>query len=214
MSHSLKNGNIEIIVSFPDSLPPPSREFISQKICSKLQNELDIFLDELWRNNIKIRFIGKIIEDDNDIPIIKNPLPEFVEKLIQTEMKLEPPQHIKVKKNPPKQKRNWMTFWGMFGNPFLDNPLTYKSEYFIESKQIERIFSEIETLVQVKQGAVRLIVGERGLGKTTIFQLIEGKFQSEVSVHIIDVADIVVGVNNSNELFHMLFTTLTSPTCE
>ena len=65
-------------------------------------------------------------------------------------------------------KIDWISYWKLIGNPFLDQPLSYGSKYYVETKKLKKISNEIESILKANQGDIRLLLGERGLGKTTL----------------------------------------------
>lgn len=205
-SVNIKNGNIRVIASFPESLSSAIISYISDKLTEKIKSELELCIDELWENNIQLRFGDKIYRQKWDLSISKINLPDDIKELITEKIVIEKPKHIKSKSEKDIKKIDWISYWGMIGNPFLDQPLSYGSKYFIETKKYQMIISEIDSLLKANQGDTKLLIGERGLGKTTLFEAIKGQFEDEYLVDIIDAADLVKNVNNSTELYIKLFT--------
>jgi energy-coupling factor transporter ATP-binding protein EcfA2 len=205
---NIKNGNIEIFASFPESLSSSIINYISGALATKINSELEICADELWKNGIFLRFNGKIFRQKWDLSGSKMLLSEDIQKIIREKLVLEKPQHIVVKKEENLEKIDWLSYWRLIGSPFLDQPLSYGSEYFVETKKFKKIISEIDSLINANQGDIKLLVGERGLGKTTLFEILKGKFKDKLYVETIDVADLITGVNNATELYIKLFTSI------
>lgn len=211
-SVSVENGDIKIVGSSPDSFPPPYIDFLNKQLIDKINSELyyeteeTSLKSELWKNKIKINFNNKVGKQENRYSTARwSSLPDWVIGEIQNQLISGPPKYTQSLMHIDIQKRDWMSYWGFIGNPFLDHPLAYGSEHLIETNNITNICGEIESHINSKKGDVRLLIGERGLGKTTLFQVIKGKFETECQVNIIDAADIATSVNTPTELYNKLF---------
>ena len=182
-SVSVENGDIKVSGSSPDSFPPAYIEYLNKKLIEKINSELNYKKDkvtirkELWKNKIKINFENEVSKQENKYSASRwSSLPDWVNEKIQKGLISGPPKFTKSTMNEDAQKRDWMSYWGFIGDPFLDHPLAYGSEHLIETKNITTICAEIESLLKSGTGDIRLLIGERGLGKTTLFQVIKGRF--------------------------------------
>jgi len=201
----IKNGNIRLFASFPESISSSIIDYISGKLCHKINIELEYCIDSLFENGIYLHFGGKLIRQKWDLSCTKTSLPDSVQDLIQKQIIITTPKHIITKMEKDSDNIDWMSYWNLIGNPFLDQPLSYGSKYYVETKKLKKISSEIESIIKANQGDIRLLLGERGLGKTTLFEVINGKFKNNHYIKIIDVADLIANVNNATELYIKLF---------
>lgn len=211
-SVSVENGDIIITGSSPDSFPSTYVEYLNKQLIDKINSELlyktkeTSCKKELWKNNIKINFDSKIWKQESRYSTARwSSLPDWVIEEIQKQAISGPPKFTESKTHEDSRKRDWMSYWGFIGNPFLDHPLAYGSEHLVETNNIDTICGEIDSFITSNKGDVKLLIGERGLGKTTLFQVIKGRFQDKCTVNIIDVADIATSVNTPTEMYTRLF---------
>lgn len=205
-SVTIDDGNIKIIASYPDNFPPTHIDILNKYIIGNLNEEIELVKDELWKSKIKISFDNQVHRQKGEYSSNKwSSLPDEILKIFEEQIVLAKPKYTTSFKEEDIKKIDWLSYWSLIGNPFLDKPLAFGSEQFVETKKVKSILSEINNLVSAKQGDVRLLIGERGLGKTSLFQLIKGKFEGYYQVNIIDAADVVSNVNTATELHNKLF---------
>lgn len=202
----IEDGNIRLVGSYPSgSLSSTQIEVLNKNLIKKINFELELnqCLDYLWKNKIKLKFnsninpMGKCAKEK-----IKS-LPEKILETIQKQVEFKFPEYTKIEKDEETEINDWISYWEFIGNPFLDRPLSYGSEHLVETKTFKSILSELEKLIEINQGHIKLLIAERGFGKTTLFQVFRGKFGDNVSY--IDAAEDVLNVNTPTELSNRLF---------
>lgn len=204
---SIEKGFIEILASFPEPMTGPEVEYLSRLFIEKMHMEYNIAERTLWLNNIGIRLPSGITRTSTDYTYKKQALPPEILKHIKDKLSAKEPFHVIVA--PPSKllgkEVDWMSYWQFIGNPFLDRPVAYGSEKFVETYPFRQILGEVNSILQGTEGELKLVTGARGLGKTTLFQSFAAKFSEHYDIFIIDVADRLVDVNSVAELTHLIF---------
>ena len=200
-SVNIKYGIIKIGISYPDSISGPERKSISNELIEKINYEISLCNDALWENNIILKFENKLIPESSEFTFHKMDPPTKVRKFIQDDLLKDDTDSIDIK-----EKKDWMSHWNFNGNPFLDNPLSYGDKFLVETKDFQTILSEINNKIKAKQGAAKLLIGERGYGKTSLFQIIKGYFDEKICpVTLVDAAEVVANINSGSELKNSVF---------
>lgn len=70
-----------------------------------------------------------------------------------------------------------MDWFGFYKDPWIDVPLNPQlekkhNEIFVKTKKIKPILEELDKILNTKQGALWLVIGPRGIGKTTLLNII------------------------------------------
>lgn len=208
----IENGLITITSTYPENLSSSHVDYLNKELVNKIEFELRYKFDkniaevELWKNNIKLKFEKEIEKQDNKYSSTRwLPLPEWVKDEIENKIRIDYPKFTKSKKEIIKKINNWIAYWNFIGNPFLDEPQAYGSKNFVETDFYESISSEINEYIKSNKGAIKLLIGERGLGKTTFFNYLQGKFKDICQVDIIDAADIATSSETATQFYNNLF---------
>ncbi len=208
---TFEHNRIQLIASWPDGISSSEVEFMGSFLIAKMKDEFSIWEESLWKNNIKLKFIDKILKKETDYTHSKRKLSERVSDFIRSHLEISEPEHVEVDETQIGKLRattefiDWMTYWGMIGNPFLDYPLSYGSEKLVETKDMMQILAETASFLKGEKGELKLLIGDRGLGKTTLFQGLEGSYGEDYDVLVIDVAQKVADVRSTADLNQMVF---------
>ncbi len=214
---TVEDGLIEIVASHPETMSGSVMELLAERVLAKTKAEFKLAGETLWRNGVKLRLPEKIRLTGGDLTYSKRSLPEEVLQALQSRLPETSPEHVTVE--PPsvstrqgKREPDFMTFWRFAGNPFLDRAVSYGGDLFVETDQASQITTETAQHLSGPHGDLKLVIGERGMGKTTLFNTIAAKLGDKFPVHLIDVADLVIGVRNAADLhqliLHSIHTTL------
>ncbi|MHA1324660.1 MAG: hypothetical protein ACTSRL_17860 [Candidatus Helarchaeota archaeon] len=80
------------------------------------------------------------------------------------------------------KRRNWLRWWGLKSDPWIDIPLTkkeYVEKFLIKTFNVEIIESEIDNLENLDIGYIKLIIGARGTGKTSMSYYLYSNFEDK-----------------------------------
>jgi hypothetical protein len=206
----IENGAIFIFVSYPSTATGPIIDRMANDLIIKIKEEYDKSNDVFWRNNIRIRIPTCVSYSNEKFSYIKREIPEDCLKLLETRLTSDSPKFVSLISEPTKEKSqkkvtlDYMTYWKFIGNPFLDQPVAYGDNVFIDTPSISRMVNEIERHLEGPTGDLRLVIGERGMGKTSLFETLERKLGSKYSINIIDVANHISSVRNAVELHQLI----------
>jgi type II secretory pathway predicted ATPase ExeA len=212
-SVTIEKGFVEITASYPDTLSGPVIQLLSKKLLEKLRAEYKKAERILWENDVALRIPDNIASMGTAYTYEKQPIPEEVISLLKNQLSGIEPTHAAILKEEKERATatdhmDFMSYWGFIGNPFLDRPVSYGSDLFVETPLITEILSETGQHLHGPSGDLRIVIGGRGLGKTTLFQSIDDRFGSEYSVHVIDVADQVVDVRTTSDLHNLILASI------
>lgn len=207
---TIRGGVVKITASFPKTFTGPIIDQLSEQVLRKTQAEHDSGVEGLWPNYVRLRLPKKIVSTGEDLTYKKAPLPPKVEELLVSKFTTTSPMSVVAapeekgrltRKNEP---TDFMSYWGFVGNPFLDRPVSYGNELFVETPRVMRLIDETAKHLAGKTGDLRLVIGGRGMGKTTLFQTMQSRFGAEYDVQVIDVADRVISVRSALELYQTM----------
>lgn len=207
----ISNGYIEIHASWPSDLTPPEINYLGNMVLLKIKEEFTGVQSILWKNGIKLTLGEEVIKKKTDLTYAKPQLPPDVRAYIGTQIELEGPMRVSFsarypeKSTGPEDDSDWMTYWKMIGNPFWDYPVSYGGQDLVVTEGLRQISSEVGSYLRGPHGELRLVVADRGKGKTTLFQYLEGKYSSEYKVKIVDVGDSVANIRNIVDLNYLIF---------
>ena len=202
-SVEIENGLITIYISFPRVINGPLGFYLGDELIKKIKAEYSKCEKVLWKNAIKVKPPDNVNETPIEYDYGKQSVPEDCLELIRDKLANVPSDSVKVStsvRGGKKQILDFMSFWGFVGNPFLDHPLAFGNSDFVETPFIEKVLMEIQQHLEGSTGDLKLLIGQRGLGKTTLFKSIESKFQSKYSVRVIDVSSAVINVRTAADL--------------
>ena len=204
----IKDGLITVSMTFPNDFTPIYEDYFKNLVLREIQKELDLSQSILHSNHIFVLLENEIRV--THIPTsMKSGLPSALKNYIDEQLAernessstiAERLKSIRVVQGTP---MDWISYWGFKGNPWVDIPLPYRDEEFVVTSAISRILSEIASLQQVKRGELKLLVGERGSGKTTFFNAASG-FAKEAGLRIryVDILEGVVSLRNPADLYY------------
>ena len=207
---TIENGNVEIHASYPKTMTGPVIQLLSRRLLDKIHSEYRPSRNVLWENGIMIQLPEEINIMGVDYSYGKQTLPEEIiasmsNDLIGIESGSATMDKDAVGARPQKDKElDFMSYWGFVGNPFLDRPVYYGSDLYVETPILSEIIGETKRNLEGPSGDLRLIIGERGMGKTTLFQTIQKRFEKDYDVHVIDVADEVINVRSASDLHALI----------
>lgn len=206
----IEEGDVGIFASYPKSMTGPIITLLTGSLHRKILDEYRPARSVFWKNNIRIQLPEGIDSTGEDFTYAKQVLPEEIVQAMQPDLIGLEPTAIQASKSISNSQRqggkelNFMSHWGFIGNPFLDRPVYYGSDLFVETSVISETISETKQHLLGATGDLRLIVGGRGMGKTTLFKTIEKRFGEDYSVHVIDVAAQVVNIRSAIDLHRLV----------
>ncbi len=204
---SIEGGLIEISASFPDTMTGPEIDYVASLLIGKLRSEYKIAKSVLWQNGIPIEIPENIVQTKTDFTHRKRPLPQEVLGQVEGRLSSGAPTHVVVA--PPKDGKgkevDWMTHWGVVGNPFLDRPVAYGMDKFVETLALQERLAEVGSFLRGSEGELKLVIAPRGMGKTTLFESISAKYRDKYDIFIINVAEQVSAVRTVADLKAMIF---------
>lgn len=208
-SVTIKGGVISIQASYHSSLTGPEANYLSQLLIDKISSEYRKAENVLWDNNIKLRMPTKVDRTGTDFSSHKLPLPtELLDKLREnlTETK---PTHLEVSTSGTgkfeTEEVDWMSYWKLVGNPFVDIPVAYGTKKYVQTKEFKRLLSEVGSFLKGTDGELKLLIGPRGMGKTSFFQSINSQYAEKFDIFIVDVADKLPEIHSVGDLNKMIF---------
>ena len=207
----VKGGGIKVKASWPESLSSSEIEFLGTRVIGRIEGELNTCLEVLWKNGIRLRLVPKVTKTGTSYASAKRTLPDDVQEFIRSKITLESPKHVEIdpaivgKIVSVDDTIDWMSYWGMIGDPFIDYPLAYGSKNLVFTTQMRRVSSEVGSYLKGPKGELRLAISDRGQGKTTLFQFLEGAHGDTTKVSVIDVGDSVPNIRNVADLTQMVF---------
>ncbi len=206
---SIEDGLIQLRASFPEGMSGPVAELLAGQLVEKVSAEFSIAEKALWRNDIKLRPPSGIQFTGEDFTYQKQSLPDEVLEKIKGRLEPSLPKHLELADvtSPADSgggELDFMTYWGFIGNPFLDRPIAYGSDLLVETPQLLRVVSETRKHLEGPKGDLKLVIGDRGLGKTTLFQTLGARLSDGYTTYVIDVADRVVDVRNVTEMHQII----------
>jgi len=207
---TIEDGNIEIHASYPKTMTGPVIQLLSRRLLDKIYSEYRPVRNLLWKNRIMIQLPEEIHIVGVDYSYGKQALPEEIVVSMRDDLVSADSGPATVDKDAvgAKQQKDreldFMSYWGFVGNPFLDRPVYYGSDLYVETPVFSEILGETKRNLEGRSGDLRLIIGGRGMGKTTLFQTIQKRFEKEYDVHVIDVADEIVNVRSATDLHALI----------
>lgn len=203
---SIEAGFIRVEASFPETMAGPEVEFLCRLLIDKLWNEYGPSEEVLWQNGMRLRLPRSVAGTGTDFRCKKESLPVEILEEIRDEFSQEAPSHVTIEpqERVPGEETDWMSHWRFVGNPFLDRPVAYGMERFVETTSLRQMMNEAGSYLE-GEGELKLLVGARGMGKTTLFKSVKSRFSESYDTLIIDVADSVVDVHNVADLHKLIF---------
>ncbi|MBX8639742.1 MAG: ATP-binding protein [Thermoplasmata archaeon] len=204
---TIENGSVRICASYPDSISGPVISYLSENLLGKLGRELGIVEDALWDNNIKLHFPRKLQTTDSALSSVKQGLPESVLDIIRPRLTTAAPKRVESIPSSDAdiiEGDDWMSYWKFIGNPFIDIPMAFGSDRFVETPSSKTILSEVGGYLRGNNGELKLLIAGRGFGKTTLFQSIKSRFDSRYDVIMTDVADRISNVRTSADIYNIV----------
>lgn len=211
----VEGGKIRISFDFPTSVSPPIANFFAGRARKSVTNELELHHDIFWGEMV-------FLDMDRDDSIVtsfepgmnKLPLPEELETYISSILrKMEQggenllDQRIAPTMNP--EARDWISYWGFTGNPWVDLPTSLKKNDFVMTRSVEKLFGLVKSIRGGKKGQIQLLLGDRGMGKTSFFEsLVEFFPFEEYDIGIVSLGDNISVIRSSRELSAFVFTRL------
>jgi type II secretory pathway predicted ATPase ExeA len=203
---TIENGLVEISASFHDSMTGPEIEYISHLLLRKLHDEYKAAEKTLWRNDVQVGIPEALGTTGADFTHKKRALPQQVLELIKNELSANEPKYVVAKPSatPEGEEIDFMSYWQVIGNPFLDRPVSYGTGKFVETKALKLMMAELGGFLKGAEGELKLVIGPRGMGKTTLFQCMDEKFSEKYDVFVIDVGEKVREVRNIADLNQLI----------
>lgn len=204
---TIEDGFVEIYASFPEAMTGPEVDYFSGLLITKLRGEYRTAETVLWRNGIGLRVPESVVKTQTDFTHKKRPLPPEVTAYIDGRLTSTGPTHVVTATSAAGHggEIDWMSYWGLVGNPYLDRPVAYGMVKFVETAELKRMIGEVGSFLKGSEGELKLIVAPRGMGKTTLFQSLAAKYSDKFDVVIVDVADKVPSVHSVADLQSMIF---------
>lgn len=208
----LDSGRIYVSFAFPETLSPPISEFFVNRVTDKIREELDLHKDVLWDNRVFLTLDTKNLPSTSfQHGMAKLPPPrdllDHIDKILKETAEKEPLAEKRAfAPETRKVGRDWISYWGFQGNPWVDLPTSFKKEDFVETKSLQKIFDEIRGILKGKKGQIQLLVAERGMGKTTFFESLLDVFPyEEFDIAIINIGENLSEIRNARELSTLMF---------
>jgi len=204
---TIEDGLVEICASFPEAMTGPEVEYFSSLLILKLRAEYKMAENMLWHNNVAVRVPDTVVKTQTDFTHKKRPLPPEVVAYIDGKLTSTGPTHVVAgpTKPGPNGEIDWMSYWRVVGNPFLDRPVAYGMNKFVETMELKRMMAEVGSFLKGSEGELKLLVAPRGMGKTTLFQSLGSRYSEKFDIVIIDVAEQVPTVHAVADLQAMVF---------
>ncbi len=212
----VENGKIKVAFWFPDTLAAPISKFFVRRVLGKIREELDLHQDLLWDERIFLKLDTSVPATSSFEPgLARVPLPADVEaeinRLIAVEMRtsLEAAGPAVAIQPAAPGGGDWISYWGFVGNPWVDLPAAVEQEDFVQTRSVARIVSGIKGILAGRSGQIQLLLGRRGLGKTTLFDNLPHYFPFEdYDTAIVSLGEDIRVFRNSRELSAFLFSHL------
>ncbi len=204
---TIENGSIQICASYPDSISGPIISYLTGTLLKKLSDEFETVDNTFWNNNIKLRLPRRLQLTDSALSSVKQGLPESVLDTIKPRLTTDAPKHIESVRPSDAEIHegdDWMSYWKFIGNPFIDIPMAYGADRFVETPSSRVILSEVGSYLQGSNGELKLLIAGRGFGKTTLFQSIKSKFDVRFDVIMTDIADRISNVRTSADIYNIV----------
>src|SRR6266705_1482837 len=102
--------------------------------------------------------------------------------------------------------RDWISYWKFKGNPWVDLPLQYRDEEFVETENIREMLAELDSIAKGKRGDLRILLGDRGSGKTTFFNVFSDFFEGgNLRAKYLDISEDIFEIHHPREIYDWLF---------
>lgn len=211
----VEDGKITISFDFPTSVSPPIAKYFAGRARRNVTSELDMHHDILWQGMV---FLD--LDSDNSVStsfepgMSKLPLPEELEThissiLAKMEREGARPLDQRVSPTTNPEARDWISFWGFTGNPWVDLPASVKKKDLVMTKSVERLFGLVRSIRGGKKGQIQLLLGDRGMGKTSFFESLAEFFPfEEYDIGIVSLGDNISVIRSSRELSAFVFSRL------
>lgn len=207
---TIRNGWITIHMAFPEDMSPIYQDYFVTLVKREVERELGPSRRLLFENDIHVQ-----LDDNIEVSFVsssyKRSLPSKLEDFILDDIRKKSDTFDNVRKRLEffkpihKDPSDWISFWNFKGNPWTDLPLYYNDEEFVLTSSIKGILSEMASLRMGSRGELKLLVGERGSGKTTFFNSANYYAEEQgLRIRYIDVQDVIPDLKNPTQLFNSI----------
>ncbi len=212
----VEQGKIRVAFAFPDTLPPPISKFFIRWVIDKINDELNRHQDLFWDERIFLKMDESVPASSSfEQGMGKVPLPTELQEEISRQIArgLREGQDrtaLTVVVQPTEgREQHWISYWGFVGNPWVDLPASIKQEDFVETKGIGRIVDGIKGILEGRTGQIQLVLADRGLGKTTLFENLPAYFPfDDYDTAIVSLGEDISVFHTARELSSFLFSRL------
>jgi len=220
----IENENIRIFLKFPEHFDKNINELFWNRIYAKLSKsfvtppDTDHLVDTFYENNIKLN-LKKEAKINIDHAGSKQDIPLELEEFIQNQFYSQLIGQTGFKTNVQleglskytRRTKKWLQWFNFSGNPFTDMVHRFNPNEFVRTDTFSEMLTEAEEILSDDSGEIKLLVGERGSGKTyTLNALFEYFQENKVFKHPkgiealdiikIDASDIILELPSGRKL--------------
>jgi len=207
----IENGIISVYMSLPPSLGIVFIDYFKELVLDEIRRELKPCDRVLFRNGIRF-LLDEHVDVTQDETLSRRVPPANLIAFIEKELQDRGERFAQIV-NRSRQvtptaatPRDWISYWKFKGNPWVDLPLQYRDEEFVETDNIREILSELQAIVKGNRGDLRILVGKEGSGKTTFFNVFSDLFPGQdVRTRYLDISEDIFEIHHPKEIYDWLF---------